>query len=491
MALIPGTSLGPYQIDVPLGAGGMGEVYKATDTRLDRTVAIKAAGTRIGGPAGGYISRCKLPRVSPWLAAVSLSGLLVLAGFSFQPSLAQVSATVVLTGARVIDGTGRAPLEQATLLISSGRIQAVGAASEVPIPDGAARVDVSGKTIMPGLINAHAHLNDGDETLSLYDQLLAQLRLYAEYGVTTIHTLGDDGVESVRVRDEQARGDTLDRARLYVSGPNVVAETVAEARQGVDRVAELRVNIIKTRLDATPNDMAPEVYRALIDQAHQRGLRVVAHLVALDDAKGLVDAGVDVIAHSVRDQDVDAELIAKLTRLDVGYIPTLTRNLAVFLYETTPAFFSDAFFLRGADAYRADMEQIQDPALHEQVRTSEQAQVAKKTLQQAKRNLKLLADGGVTIAMGTDSGTQLGRWQGYFEHVELELMVEAGLTPMQALVAATGDGARVMHLDELGTLEPGKWADLVVLNANPLADIKNTRQIDSVWVAGRRLAVGN
>ena len=234
--------------------------------------------------------------------------------------------------------------------------------------------------------------------------------------------------------------------------------------------------------------MTPEVYRALIDQAHHRGLRVVAHAVALDDAKGLADAGVDVIGHSVRDRDVDAELIATLTRLDVGYIPTLTRNLSVFLYETTPAFFGDEFFLRGAEAYRADMEQIRDPDLQEKIRTSEQAQVAKNALAQAQRNLKLLADGGVTIAMGTDSGTQLGRWQGYFEHVELELMVEAGLTPMQALVAATGDGARVMHLDELGTLEPGKWADFVVLNANPLAEIKNTRQIHSVWVAGRRLA---
>jgi imidazolonepropionase-like amidohydrolase len=91
--------------------------------------------------------------------------------------------------------------------------------------------------------------------------------------------------------------------------------------------------------------------------------------------------------------------------------------------------------------------------------------------------------------MGTDTGAQLGRWQGFFEHTELELMVKAGLTPMQTLVAATGDAARVMKLDEqLGTLQPGKWADFIVLNANPLSDIRNTRQIDSVWIAGRRLA---
>ena len=426
-------------------------------------------------------------RVSTWRAVVSLGGLLVLAGVALWPSLAQAPATVVLTGARVIDGTGRAPLEPATLLVSNGRIQAVGAPADVPTPDGAARVDLSGKTIIPGLINAHAHLNDGDETLPLYDQLLAQLRLYAEYGVTTIHTLGDDGVESVRVRDEQAGGDTLDRARLYVSGPNVVAETADEARQNIDRVADMRVNIIKTRLNAAPGDMTPPVYRALIDQAHQRGLRVAAHLIDLDDAKGLVEAGVDVVAHSVRDQDVDAELITELTRLDIGYIPTLTRCLSVFLYETTPAFFSDEFFLRGVDTYRADMEEIQDPALQQEVRDSEEAQVTKRMFEQAKRNLKLLADGGVTIAMGTDSGTQLGRWQGYFEHVELEVMVEAGLTPMQVLVAATQNAARVMNLDEVGTLEPGKWADFVVLDADPLADITNTRQIDSVWVAGRRL----
>ena len=133
------------------------------------------------------------------------------------------------------------------------------------------------------------------------------------------------------------------------------------------------------------------------------------------------------------------------------------------------------------------MERIRDPELQARVRGGDQAAAARKVLAQAQRNLKLLSDGGVTIAMGTDSGTQLGRWQGYFEHVELELMVEAGLTPMQALVAATGNAARVMGLRELGTLEPGNHADFVVLDADPLADIRNTRRIDSVWIAGRRL----
>ena len=246
----------------------------------------------------------RIPRVSGWLAA-SLVGSLPLGGCVSRPPLAQSTATIVLTGASVIDGTGKPPLDPATLLIRDGRAHSVDPVADVPIPDGATRIDVSGKTIIPCLITAHAHLNDGDETLPLRHQLLAQLRTYAEYGVTTVHTLGDGrsaayrahtpdsahpwqvADESVRIRDEQARGDTLDRARLYVSGPNVVGETLAEAREGVDRIADLRVNIIKTRLDAGPNDMPPGVYRALIDHARPRGLRVVAHVVALDDAKGL------------------------------------------------------------------------------------------------------------------------------------------------------------------------------------------------------------
>ena len=432
------------------------------------------------------------------------AGLLALAAALPRPVPATGDA-VVLTGARVIDGSGRPPLERAALVIRDGRVQAVGPAAGVPIPDGAAHVDLSRKTVIPGLVTAHAHLNDGDEALPLRDRLLAQLRVYAEYGVTTVHTLGDGrsavhrahaprqpypwriAEESLRVRDEQAGGDLLDRARLHPSGPNIVGATEAEARAGVDRIADLGVGVIKTRLDDRPDDMAPAVYRALIDQAHRRGRRVAAHAVTLEDAKGLADAGVDAIVHSVRDRDVDAELIAGLRSRDVGYIPTLTRTLSLFVYETTPAFFDDPFFLRGAGAYRADMERIRNPDFQAEVRASARGATARKVLEQAQRNLKLLADGGVTISMGTDSGTQLGRWQGYFEHVELELMVAAGLTPMQALVSATGAAARVMGLGELGTLEPGRHADFIVLDADPLADIRNTRRMHSVWIAGRRL----
>ena len=128
--------------------------------------------------------------------------------------------------------------------------------------------------------------------------------------------------------------------------------------------------------------------------------------------------------------------------------------------------------------------------MQEKTRGNKEAQAIKAALDQALRNLKRLSDGGVTIAMGTDTGANLmGRWQGFFEHTELELMVKAGLTPMQTLVAATGGAARVMKLDaQLGTLQPGRWADFVVLNANPLADIRHTRQIHSVWIGGQRLA---
>ena len=428
----------------------------------------------------------RIPR--PLTALVST--LLVLVGGSLQSAYAQDTA-VVLTGARLFDGTGSAPIEQSTLVIRNGLIEAVGAAGSVTVPADAQRIDLSGKTILPGFVNAHGHLSAGRSDLPVREKLIEQLRVYADYGVTTVVVLGSEAgdlEEAVRLRHEQDSG-ALDRARVYVAGPSLQRlQTEEEARSRVDTYADANVDIIKIHITGGPNDTPPPVYGALIDQAHQRGLRVAAHLYYLEDAHGLLDADVDVIAHSVRDQDVDAELIAKIQQQNVPYIATFTRDLAQFVYEATPEFFEDPFFLRHVDHYRPQMTMLTEPARQQETRNSEPRQAMKPALEQGMRNLKTLSDAGVTIAMGSDSGANLGQWQGYFEHRELEMMVEAGLTPMQALVSATGDAARSMELDqELGTLQPGLRADLLVLNANPLEDIRATREIDSVWVGGRRL----
>src|SRR5688572_22460397 len=277
------------------------------------------------------------------------------------------SSTTALVGGRVIDGTGLAPIANASILVSNGRIERIGPSASLKIPAGATRIDVAGKTIIPGLVNAHGHLGHGDNKLPLYDQIIQQLQLYPKFGVTTVYALGDDGVQSVRVSEENNKGP-LNRARLFVSGARATAPTIEEARKVIADRHALRVNIIKTGIgdgsNAPGQDMRPEVYAALIDEAHKRKLRVAAHLVNLADAKGLVNAGLDIIAHSIRDQDVDAAFIAELKRRNVGYIPTLTRDLSVFQYESTPDYINDLFFLRGLPLYAPHIERVKDPALH-------------------------------------------------------------------------------------------------------------------------------
>jgi len=347
----------------------------------------------------------------------------------------------------------------------------------VKIPAGVERVALDGKTVIPGIVNAHGHVNGPND-----------LSTYAAYGVTTVFSLGGEPASVFAARAEQ-NTPTLKRARVFVAGPVLDPKTPEEARTQVADVLAQKVDIVKIRVDdnlGTTPKMTPEVYRAVIDEAHKRGARVATHLFYLADAKSLLAAGSDFVAHSIRDTSVDAELIAALKKRGVCVSPTLMREVSTLVYESTPKFFSDPLFL--AHANTEWVTNLKDPARQQAMRTSTSAQRYKAALEVAKRNLKRLSDAGVPIAMGTDTGPT-GRFQGYFELMELEQMVSAGLTPRQALTAATRDAARCMHIDrEVGTIEKGKWADFVVLDASPLTDISNVRRIASVWIAGNRVA---
>ncbi|HET6898080.1 MAG TPA: amidohydrolase family protein, partial [Vicinamibacteria bacterium] len=249
-------------------------------------------------------------------------------------------------GIRLWDGSGRPPVENATLVVQDGRVVAAGAG--VAVPKGAERIDLAGRFVMPGLVNAHGHvgetrgLRSGPELYSR-ENVLEQLALYARYGVTTVVSLGGDQAAGFGVRDEQAT-PALARARLHVAGRVVDAPTPQAAREQVAALAAHKPDWVKIRVDdnlGTAAKMTPEVYRAVIDEAHRRGLRVAAHIFYLDDARGLLDAGADYLAHSVRDQGVPADFVAAIKKRGIPFCPTLMREVSAFVYADEPAFFAD------------------------------------------------------------------------------------------------------------------------------------------------------
>jgi len=384
--------------------------------------------------------------------------------------------TTVLTNATLFDGTGAAPITNAVVVIQNGRIKAVGHGEITAIPDNANVIDLKGKFIIPGLINAHGHVGDvkGIEAGHYSrENVIDNLAIYARYGITTVVSLGGDKKDAETVR---AVNDTTstDHARLYIAGDIINGNTPEEAAAVVDSNHAMGVDWMKIRVDdnlGTSPKMPEEVYKAVIKRSHELGYKIASHMYYLDDAKKLLAAGSDMMAHSVRDQRVDDEFI--------------TRELSTYVYGDTADFFHDPFFTKEYDS--ATIRPLKDPKRQEQNRNSKNAKTYKQQLPVAMANLKILSDEGIPIAFGTDSGVAT-RFFGYFEHVEMAMMAEAGLTPMQILVSATKTAADCMGLKGVGTLEAGKWADLIVLTEDPLKDIKNTRAIESVWIAGMEVA---
>jgi imidazolonepropionase-like amidohydrolase len=421
-----------------------------------------------------------------------------------QPSAA---ATVLLRNARVIDGTGAPPREHVSLVLRNGRIERIGGAG-MAAPAGAEVRDLTGKTLMPGLISAHSHLglivDDAESPAARYtrENVTAQLKEFERYGVTTILSLGLNRDLVYELREEQRAG-RLGGARIFTAGrgigvpggaPPLLAatdqiyrpDTVDEARKDVDEFAAHRADIVKIWVDemhgAGP-EMPPEIYKAVIEEAHQKHMRVAAHEYALGDARQLVASGVDVLAHSVRDQVVDDAFVHAMKQHKVWYVPTFTVDESFFVYAERPEFMKSAFFQQAARPKL--MAKFNAPGYAEKINQDAQTAQHKKDFAVGQQNLKRLFDAGVNVGFGTDSGALPGRIPGFAEHRELELMVQAGLTPMQAITAATGENAKLLHATDRGTVAAGKRADLLILDADPLVDIRNTRKIFAVSHGGR------
>lgn len=401
----------------------------------------------------------------------------------------QRPSSTAYINATLIDGTGSAPVSNGVMIVSNGRITAVGSKDNTTIPDNAEIVDLSGKFIIPGLINSHGHVGDVkgiDGGHYSKENLIDNLNIYAQYGITTVVSLGGDKQESESLR---AVNDTTttNRARLYIAGEVIGGKTPEEATAVVDTNKALGVDWMKIRVDdnlGTSPKMTEEVYTAVIKRSHDLGYKIATHMYYLDDAKKLLSAGSDLMAHSVRDLPVDDQFIALIKERKACYCPTLTRELSTFVYSNTPEWFNDPFFTKVYDSIT--IAPLKDPARQAQIRNSKSAQTYQKQLPVAMANLKKLSDDGVPIAFGTDSGIPT-RFFGYFEHVEMAMMAEAGMSPMKIIVSATKGAADCMGLKDIGTLKTGYWADFIVLEKDPVSDIRNTRTIESVWIGGHQI----
>ncbi|MDE2982373.1 MAG: amidohydrolase family protein [Gemmatimonadota bacterium] len=432
------------------------------------------------------IARRRWPRAAALLA--------VLPACAPAPSADPV-ADLVVYGARVWDGTGSELGEPAVVRVAAGRILSVkplsgdadvAAAAEAA---GVPAIDATGQFIIPGLINVHGHVGGTwipGSGVDYPDYAVSELARYARFGVTTVNSLGGDREPVFAIRDASWRADAPNapHARLLVAGPVVTGASPEEVTAGVDAAAAMGPDWIKIRVDdnlGTTTKMSPESYGAVIARAAEHGLRVASHLFYHEDAKGLLRAGTGMVAHSIRDEPVDEETIGLFHETGVCYVPTLTREVSTYAYGGRPEFFDDPFLMSDVDS--AQVVTVSDPARQERIRASGAAEAYGRALEIAQSNLALLAEAGVPIAFGTDSGP-VGRFQGYFEHMEMTLMAEAGLLPEQILRSATGVAADCLDRDDIGTLEPGRRADFVLLRSNPMEDVANVRSIEGVWVGG-------
>jgi imidazolonepropionase-like amidohydrolase len=418
----------------------------------------------------------------------------------------------VLRHVTVIDGQGGAPRRDVALVIEGDKIRGITAA-EVQPPKEATVIDLTGKFVIPEIINPHGHLGllKGTKMSAenyTKENVERQLLQYQDYGVGAVLVMGTDRDPIYEWRDESHAGK-IPGALIYTAGrgfgvagglPPASAgmdlvyrpANADEARKDVDELAAHHPDIVKLWLDdfwGQYPKMKPEIYAAIIDEAHKQNLRVAAHVYHEEDAQRLVDDGVDALAHSVRDAEIPDTLIAEMKNKNVAYIGTMSLDEFLTAYADDPSWLNDPFF-------RSALE----PGVYEMITSAQykkSVQGDKKTSLEIAaqsielKNMKKVYDAGILVALGTDSGATPTRAFGFAEHEELQLLVKAGLKPLEAITVATKNGAEFLHAsDEFGVLRRGLKANFVVLDKDPSADIRNTESISAVWKDGKKVSDG-
>ncbi len=385
---------------------------------------------------------------------------------SDQTPAAAASNVTAFEGARLIVGDGSPAIENGVFIVENDRFVQAGRAGDVPVPAGARRVNLTGKTVMPAIVDTHTHMP------TVREELVDRLQRKAYYGVAAVASLGQDtGDVAFQVRDEVVPNGALFRTAgrgITMPEPGRTeapywVSNDAEARKAVQELAARKVDFVKIWVDDRDGKykkLTPALYGAIIDEAHKNGLRVTAHIFTLEDAKGLLRADLDAFAHSVRDRDIDEEGLALFKQhANLVVAPNLPdRGVATdmsWLAESLPA--DEVKKLQAGATDRPD---------------------AQKAYGIQARNLAKIHAAGIKIVLGTDGGVP---WS---HHVEMEDMVAAGMTPSDVIVASTKNAAEFLRMENAGTVAAGKRADFVVLDANPLDDIKNTRKISDVYLRG-------